>query len=102
MYTELARAIGITRGVASLTGVKIDKYFWVDATRTTHWRGPIIAYATLGTLTAIPAAQSIGGNVVTPLKADKLVVLRGAYGPAAARVQHWLLATSFLTAPTAL
>ena len=71
----------------------------MEATRKTHWQGPITTYATLGALTTIPAAQPIGTNLITPLRADKLAVLRGSYRTSrGALASHWLLATSLVTA----
>ena len=61
------------------------------------WRGAIVAQASLGPLTAIPAAERLGStNVVPALQAGKPVVLRGSYGAGAAKAVHWMLATSFI------
>jgi hypothetical protein len=44
VFTMIARAVGITQDVVKLKDVKIDKYFWDDATQTARWKGPVKNY----------------------------------------------------------
>jgi len=95
VYTMIARAIGITRNVAALKGLKIDKYFWNDVTRTATWRGPVTTRATLGTFAAIPAGVTLNDtDVISEMNSARLVMLRGRYTTAGgASARHWLLGT---------
>ncbi|MPZ56544.1 MAG: hypothetical protein GEU91_08625 [Rhizobiales bacterium] len=97
VYTMIARAIGITKNVAALKDVKIDKYFWDDATKTTTWQGPVTTRATLGTFAAIAADAALNdSNVIGEMKGGKLVMLRGTYTRGnGANAKHWLLGTLF-------
>jgi hypothetical protein len=99
VYTMIARAIGITRNVAKLKEVKIDKYFWDDATRTTTWQGPVTTRATLGTFAAIAANAALNdSNVIGAMKTSQLVLLRGTYTKANGNsAKHWLLGTLYTT-----
>jgi hypothetical protein len=98
VYTIIARAIGITDNNARLKDVLIDEYFWDDATQTATWRGPVRGYASLGSLTAIPAAQPLDlTNVIDPLRHHEPVIIRGRYRKSGGgRTTHWMLATSFI------
>ncbi|MGH6789965.1 MAG: hypothetical protein ACRECC_09820 [Pseudolabrys sp.] len=98
VYTMIARAVGITDGVALLKNVKIDKYYWHDATQAATFTGPITAHATLGPLANIaPAARLNGINVVGQMNAHRLVILRGTYstGDRSAPGTHWMLGTMY-------
>jgi hypothetical protein len=97
VYTTIARAIGITKNVNALKGVKIDTYFWDDATKATTWQGPVTTRATLGTFAAIAANVPLNNtNVVGAMKTGQLVLLRGTYTKANGnKAQHWLLGTLF-------
>ena len=95
-YTILARAIGVTRNIASLKDVAIDRFFWNDDTQHASFVGPITNFASRGPLMTLGASQPLtNANVIRPLRQDKLVVLRGKYQDGAVRRFHWLLATSF-------
>jgi len=96
VYTMIARAIGITRNVATLKGVKIDTYFWKDATQKATWKGPVTTRATLGTLSAIPANVPLKStNVIGQMNAFKLVILRGTYNNNGSSATHWMLGTLY-------
>jgi hypothetical protein len=96
-YTMIARAIGITKDVASLKGVMIDTYFWDDAAKTTTWQGPVTTRATLGTFAAIAAATALNdSNVIGAMKTGQLVLLRGNYVKGnGTNAKHWLLGTLY-------
>jgi hypothetical protein len=97
VYTMMARAVGTAEGVASLADVKIDRNFWQDATQTALFAGPITQFASLGALTPIDAKTSLN-RVVTILRAQRLVALRGTYtNSKGAGATHWMLATLFTT-----
>jgi hypothetical protein len=97
VYTMVARTIGINDYVTELNGVKIDTYFWNDATQQATWKGPVKQYASLRALTAIPAEQPIDdSNIIGPLKSNKMVIVGGSYDkPGGGTAIHWMLATSF-------
>jgi hypothetical protein len=97
VYTMVARGIGITQNVATLKNVKIDRFFWDDATQTTTWQGPVTTFATLGTLTAIPAGTPLtAANVVGAMTPRQLVILRGIYRKSdGTNATHWMLGTLY-------
>jgi hypothetical protein len=100
VYTMIARAIGLTENVPQLKGVKIDVYFWNDATQTTSWKGPVTLHATLGPVIGIAANTPIGqSNVIGQLKLGKPVILRGTYSSGGTTATHWMLATLFTRNP---
>ena len=83
-YTIVGRAIGTTREIPALRNVRISNF--LDENGATVWRGAIVAQASRGPFTAIPAADSLGSaNVVPALQAGRPVVLRGSYGAGAAK-----------------
>ena len=95
-YTILARAIGVSKNVASLANVQIDRFFWNDDTQQTSFVGPVVNHATRGPLLTLGAAQQLTtANVIGPLRSDQLVLLRGKYLDGAVTRFHWMLATSF-------
>ncbi|MGB7256467.1 MAG: hypothetical protein WBD48_00145 [Pseudolabrys sp.] len=102
VYTMFARAVGFGANVAQLTNVKIDKYFWRDATQTTFFRGPLTLHATLGPLVSLaPAARLNNTNVIGQLGVRRLVILRGTYSKTGGGTgTHWMLATMY-TRPSA-
>jgi hypothetical protein len=104
VYTMIARAIGITRNVAALKDVKIDTYFWKEATKTTVWKGPVTTRATLGTFKAIAANARLNGtNVIGEMKIGHLVILRGTYTKSnGIKAEHWLLGTLYTASGNAL
>ena len=92
-YTIIARAIGITRRIATLQNARING-FWNGSAAV--WKGAATSHASLGPLTAIASATPLGsGNLIGPLRAHKIVLLRGSYTAGATVKPHWLLATSF-------
>jgi hypothetical protein len=97
VYTMAARAIGQTRGVARLDDVKINKYFWHDATQRTTFAGPITSHATLTPMKPIaPATPLNNANVIGKLNAQNWVVLRGTYQkPGGGTGTHYMLATLY-------
>jgi hypothetical protein len=100
VYTMLARAVAVTSKVGALNFVRIDRYFWNDATAAATFGGPITQHVTLGALRAIPAATPLNEqNVVGPLRNGHPVILRGSYQSGdnhmKVTVRHWLLATLF-------
>jgi hypothetical protein len=93
VYTMIARGIGITDDVAALKNVKIDKYFWDDATQQAVWTGPVTTHATLGVLKNL-SGQITNTNVIAQIKAHRLVILRGTYSVSGGgTATHWMLAT---------
>ena len=86
----IARSIGIADNVAQLKGVKIDKYFWHDATQTTTFSGPGHAHATLARSSHLPGAISTAPNVIAQMKVHRLVILRGTYTKSRRRNSHAL------------
>jgi hypothetical protein len=104
VYTMVARAIGQTVGVASLDGVKINKYFWHDATQTTTFSGPVTAHATLGAMVAIAADKPLDAtNVIGKLSAQNWVMLRGTYKkPGGGTATHYMLATLYTKKGTSI
>src|SRR5262249_866840 len=97
-FTIIARAIGITKNVAKLKGVPIDRYFWDDAAQKARWTGPVTQHASLGPVTAIAAAEPIAqGNIIGPIKARRAVLIRGTFDESGGGTgTHWMLATSFI------
>jgi hypothetical protein len=97
VYTMLARAIGITDSVALLNNVKIDKYFWHDATQTTTYTGPVTTHLTFGNLTSVGSGVALGtGNVIGKLNLGNVVILRGTYVKADRTLgTHYMLATLY-------
>jgi len=95
VYTMIARAIGITRGVAALKNATISTY-WNDATQTATWSGPVTTYATMGSLVALGTAPMNSTNVLGALKQQQLVILRGSYTISGVGTgTHWMLATMY-------
>ena len=103
VYTMIARAIGITRNVATLKDVPIDRY-WKDATKTAVWNGPVTTRATVGELKTLGAnARLNNANVIGEMKVGRLVMLRGSYTRNnGAKVEHWLLGTLYTTSGNVL
>jgi hypothetical protein len=97
VYTMIARAVGNSDNVALLKDVKIDKYFWKDATQTTTFAGPITTHATLGLMKPIAAATPLNAtNVIGQLNLRRLVILRGTYAKAGGGTgTHHMLATLY-------
>jgi hypothetical protein len=97
VFTMLARAIGVAKNVAELTDVAVDEFFWNDANQRTFFRGPVTEHATLGPFTAMAGADPIGdANVIGPLKARKVVAIRGRFTKEDGGIaQHFMLATLF-------
>jgi hypothetical protein len=97
VYTMVARAVGLTDNDARLKDVKIDRFFWDDATQTATWKGPVRTHATLGAMTTISGSTPLNGtNVVGRMKAEKLVILRGTYRKSDGSIgTHWLLGTLY-------
>jgi hypothetical protein len=94
-FTIIARAVGVARNVAELASAKVNLY-WDDAAEEAKWTGALALHAKRGAFTAIPAAQPLSvGNVIGPLSADKLVILRGTYVGESGSTPHWMLATAF-------
>ena len=93
-YAMIARAIGVTRDIAALKTVKIDR-FWNGNKKAAVWRRPATAEATLGTFKAIAAnARLNNANVIGEMKIGRLVILRGAYTKSnGGKGEHWLLGT---------
>jgi hypothetical protein len=96
-YTVVARAIGFTDAVAALKLVKIDRYFWDDATQTATWAGPVTQHATLGSLLTLGPSDPINdSNIIGPLKSRNVVVIRGQYDVSGGgTATHWMVATLF-------
>jgi hypothetical protein len=99
VYTMIARAIGLTKSLAGLIQVKIDKHFWDDATETATFSGPVTGHATLGALVSIDAGTPIGdANVIGALKQRRVAIIRGNFQrPNGGLSLHWMLATLFTT-----
>jgi hypothetical protein len=96
VYTMIGRAIGVADNVTALHNVKINKYYWHDATQTTTFSGPITTHATLGPLKSIPAATALDTtNVIGAMNLHRLVILRGHYKKGASSVTHYMLGTLF-------
>jgi hypothetical protein len=97
VYTMAARAIGQTLGVASLDNVKINKYFWHDATQRTTFAGPVTSHATLTPMKPITANTPLNNaNVIGKLNTQSWVVLRGTYKkPGGRNGTHYMLATLY-------
>lgn len=99
VYTMIARAVSISDDVASLSDVKINKYFWHDRTEKTTYAGPVTAYATLGTLATIPSTAPINRfNVLGQMNAGRPVILRGTYKTGkTTTATHYMLGTLYTT-----
>jgi hypothetical protein len=99
VYTMFARAVSVTDNVKLLRGVKIDQYFWDDATQTASFAGPVTAHATLAALKTIASATPMDNtNVIAYLKKQRLVILRGTYTKSGGSIAtHWMLATLYTT-----
>ena len=99
-FTMIARAIGITNNVAELQNVKIDQFFWNDATQKATFTGPVTLHASLGQYTALQNKPLNGTNVVGQMNARRLVLLRGSFrkedGTAGV---HWMLGTLYIRNP---
>jgi hypothetical protein len=96
VYTMIARAVGVSDNVPTLKNVKVNKYFWHDATQTTTFSGPITTHATLGALkTLAPAAHLDGSNVVGQMNAHRLVILRGTFTKGGSTVIHYMLGSLY-------
>jgi len=100
VYTMIARAIGITKNIAKLKNVKIDEYFWNDATQTATFKGPVKDNATLGPLGAIAGGAPLDeNNVIGRMDQQELVILRGSTSkPGGGTAQHWMLGTLYTKA----
>src|SRR5262249_41091511 len=97
VYTIIARGIGIAVHEPRLDDVKIDRYFWNDATQTTTWPRPVQTFAQLGPLTALgPAARLSSTNVIGQMNAERLVILRGSFTKAGGGTgTQWMLGTLY-------
>jgi hypothetical protein len=96
VYTMIARAIGITKNVAALQGIKIDTRYWVDATQIAKWRGAVTTRATLGALTDIPAGIPLDkSNVIGAMRLGDLVILRGTFSSGGSTATHYMLGTLY-------
>ncbi len=97
VYTMIGRAVGETHHLSQLTGIKIDRYFWDDATQKTTWTGPVTSFASLSGVRSLSSGTTIGdSNIVGALKGRKAVILRGRYTAENGRATiHWMLATLF-------
>jgi hypothetical protein len=97
VYTMIARAIGVSDNVSTLENVKIDKYFWHDATQTTTFSGPITGHATLGALKILTAAAHLDAtNVTGQMDLRRLVILRGTYTKSGGGTAiHYMLGTMY-------
>jgi hypothetical protein len=104
VYTMIARAVGISDNVSTLKNVKIDKYFWHDATQTTTFSGPVASHATLGALKILSASAHLGAtNVIGQMNAHRLVILRGAYTKSGGgTAPHYMLGTMYTKKGTAV
>lgn len=92
-YTMIARAVGVTRRSPTLQDARINQ-FWDGSAAV--WQGAVKGHAALGAQTGIASGARLGRrNVIGPLRADRVVLLRGSYTTAAAVKTHWVLATSF-------
>jgi hypothetical protein len=99
----IARAVGISDNVATLKNVKIDKYFWHDATQTTTFSGPVAAHATLGALKTLAANAHLDAtNVTGQMNVHRLVILRGTYKKGAVTATHYMLGTMYTKKGTAV
>ncbi|MGB7258573.1 MAG: hypothetical protein WBD48_10905, partial [Pseudolabrys sp.] len=93
VYTMIARGIGIADGVPALEAIKVDRYFWHDATQTATFAGPVTAHASLGVLKPLPGAIT-NLNVIAQIKVHRLVILRGTYSKTGGgTATHYMLAT---------
>jgi len=103
VYAMIARGIGVTREIAALKTIKIDR-FWNDAKKVAVWRGPASTLATLGTLKPIAGNTRLNNtNVIGEMAIGRLVILRGSYTRSNGRkAEHWLLGTLYTTAGNAL
>src|SRR5262249_22228584 len=97
VYTMIARSVGNTGNVALLQDVKIDRYFWKDATQTTTFAGPVTAHATLGPMKPIAASTPLNAaNDIGQLNARRRVTRRGTYARAGGGTgTHHMLATLY-------
>jgi len=96
VYTMLGRAFGETHNDARLRQVKIDRYFWDDATQRAKWAGIIRQYATLGSAVPLAGAAIGDANIIGALKARNVVIIHGRYDlPGGGTAFHWMLATLF-------
>jgi hypothetical protein len=97
VYTMIGRAVGVSDNVALLKNVKIDKYFWHDATQTTTFSGPITSHATLGVMKTIAAATALNTtNVIGQMNVRRLVILRGTYTKSGGgTATHYMLGTLY-------
>ena len=95
VYAMIARGIGVTRDIAALKTIKIDR-FWNDTRKVAVWRGPAATLATLGTLKPIAAnARLNGSNVIGEMAIGRLVILRGSYARNGRKAEHWMLGTLY-------
>jgi hypothetical protein len=96
VYTMIARAVGVTDNVGTLKNVKINKYFWHDATQTTTFSGPVTTHATLGALKPLAANAHLDAtNVAGQMNVHRLVILRGTFVKSGATVTHYMLGTMY-------
>jgi hypothetical protein len=95
VYDMIARAIGLTDNIAQLKEARIDKYFWHDAKQMTTWIGPVLTHATLGKFVALAPSATLN-PVLTQMKAQNLVILRGTYSTSGGTATHWMLGTMYL------
>jgi hypothetical protein len=97
----IARAIGVTRDIAALKTVKIDR-FWNDTKKVAVWRGPASTLATLGTLKPIAGSTRLNNtNVIGEMAISRLVILRGRYTRNGRKAEHWMLGTLYTTSGNA-
>ena len=90
----IARAIGNALNSAALKDVKIDEYFWNDATQQTSFSGPVTIYASLGAFQSVAPSASLNG-VVARMENENLVLLRGTYERGGQTARAWMLGTLF-------
>ena len=94
-FTMIARAIGNTLDLESLKDVKIDTFFWDDATQQTFFSGPVTNFATLGAFQNIGPSASLANNVIARMENERLVLLRGTYERGGQTERAWMLGTLF-------
>ena len=94
-YTMIARAIGNALDFGPLKDIKIDQYFWNDATQRSAWGGPVTDFATLGNFQPIGPDTPLRNNVVARMEDEKLVLLRGTYERGGETARSWMLGTLF-------
>ena len=103
VYTMIARAVGVTRDIAALKTIKIDR-FWNGTRKVAVWRGPAATLATLGTFKPIAANARLNNtNVIGEMAIGRLVILRGSYTRSnGGKAEHWLLGTLYTASSNGL